>query len=50
MYQIQLREARRVLVRRFPYAIYFVYEEKCIEIFAILHQMQDTKIWQSRVR
>ena len=49
MYALQFREARRVLVRRFPYAIYFIHRNSSIEIFAILHQMQDTSTWQTRM-
>ena len=43
-------EARRVLTRRFPFAVYFVYEHDVVEIFAILHQQRATSLWQSRVR
>lgn len=49
LYATQFREVRRVLVRRFPYAVYFIFESNTIEIFAILHQMQDKTEWQSRV-
>ena len=49
MYAMQFREARRVLVRRFPYAIYFIYENDAVEIFAILHQQRASSLWQSRV-
>ncbi len=49
MYAIQFREARRVLVHRFPYAIYFTHHDDTIEIFAILHQKQETSLWHSRV-
>lgn len=49
MYAKLFLEARRVLVRRFPYAIYFIHQNDGIEIFGILHQMQETSLWQSRV-
>ncbi len=49
IYAMQFLEARRVLLRRFPYAIYFTYQFDTIEIFAILHQKQETSKWQSRV-
>ena len=49
MYAMQFREARRVLVRRFPYAIYFIYENDVVEIVAILHQQRESSLWQSRV-
>jgi plasmid stabilization system protein ParE len=43
-------DARRVLTRRFPFAVYFIYENDVVEIFAILHQRRATSLWQSRVR
>lgn len=49
MYAMQFLEARRVLLRRFPYAVYFTYQTDTIEVFAILHQKQDTSLWQTRV-
>jgi toxin ParE1/3/4 len=49
MYELQFREARRVLVHRFPYAVYFIYENNVVEIFAILHQQRESSLWQSRV-
>ncbi len=48
IYAVQYREVRRVLLRRFPYAVYFVYEAGVLEVFAILHQHQDPSTWQSR--
>jgi plasmid stabilization system protein ParE len=43
-------DARRVLTRRFPFAVYFIYEYDVVEIFAILHQRRATSLWQSRAR
>jgi plasmid stabilization system protein ParE len=43
-------DARRVLMRRFPFAVYFLYEHDVVEIFAILHQRRASALWQSRVR
>jgi plasmid stabilization system protein ParE len=42
--------ARRVLTRRFPFAVYFICEYDVVEIFAILHQRRATSQWQPRVR
>lgn len=44
------QNVRRVLVRRFPYPVYFVLGSGVVEIFAILHQHQNPETWQSRVR
>ncbi len=43
-------DARRVLTRRFPFAVYFLYEHDVVEVFAILHQLRAGMLWQSRVR
>ena len=43
-------DARRVLMRRFPFAVYFLYEDDVVEVFAILHQRRAGSLWQSRVR
>jgi len=50
IYSRQYREARRVLLRRFPYAVYFVYEDKVVEVFAVLHQRREPSRWRSRAR
>jgi len=43
-------DARRVLTRRFPFAVYFLYGGEVVEVFAILHQRRGGSLWQSRVR
>lgn len=40
---------RRVLLQRFPYAVYFLLEKKAVEIIAVLHQHRSPFIWQSRI-
>ena len=35
---VQNENVRRALVNRFPFSVYFEYEEELITIFAILHQ------------
>jgi plasmid stabilization system protein ParE len=37
-YERVVGSARRALVRRFPYAVYFTCDDEAIEVFAILHQ------------
>jgi plasmid stabilization system protein ParE len=49
-YEPVFQEVRRVLLRRFPYAVYFVFERELVEIFAVLHQQRTPSRWQSRVR
>jgi plasmid stabilization system protein ParE len=42
-------EVLRALLRRFPYAVHFVFERELIEVFAVLHQQRAPSRWQSRV-
>lgn len=39
---------RRVLMRRFPYAVYFLLDRNKIEVIAILHQARAAEAWQTR--
>ena len=39
---------RRALMRRFPYAVYFVAENGYVIIFAVLHQKQDRGVLGER--
>jgi plasmid stabilization system protein ParE len=47
-YPIVRGEARRAVIRRFPYAIYFLLEPDAIVTFACLHHSRNPEIWQSR--
>lgn len=37
----------RLLLRRFPYAIYFLWENDTAIVIAVLHQHQDPETWRS---
>ncbi|MBI3013681.1 MAG: type II toxin-antitoxin system RelE/ParE family toxin [Candidatus Tectomicrobia bacterium] len=39
---------RRALVKRFPYAVYFVVEVDVIVVLAVLHASRDPAEWQRR--
>ena len=43
LYLQSYRSSRRVLLRRFPYAMYFVANDTEIRILAILHQVRSDK-------
>ena len=45
-YQAVHREIRRVLLRRFPYAVFFFAEPERVVVLAILHQFEDPAKWQ----
>ena len=48
-YEILYRGVRRVLLRRFPYAMYFVVENAIVEVFAVIHQHQEPSTWKSKI-
>ena len=41
-------DIRRALVRRFPYAVYYVVEPDHVSVFAVIHTRQHPRRWQSR--
>jgi plasmid stabilization system protein ParE len=41
-------DVRRALVRRFPYAVYYVADPDQIAVFAVVHTRQHPRRWQSR--
>ena len=42
-------EARRALLRRFPYAVYFTVDREELVVLAVLHVARDPSEWQRRV-
>jgi plasmid stabilization system protein ParE len=43
------KRARRVLLRRFPYAIYFVVHPQSIDVLACMHTRRHPRRWRRRV-
>lgn len=41
--------ARRALVRRFPYKIFYLFEAERIEIIGVIHAKRDAAYWKQRV-
>lgn len=41
---------RRVLLRRFPYNVYFIWAERQIDVFAVLHQHRAVRAWKRRLK
>ena len=39
---------RRVLLRRFPYAIFYRYREAELLVVAVMHERRDPRRWQTR--
>ena len=48
IFELIYENVRRILMRRFPYVVYFLYSECVLEVFAILHQQRDPILWKSR--
>jgi plasmid stabilization system protein ParE len=44
------REFRRVLTRRFPYAVFYSVQAERAVVFAILHTARDPRLWRQRGR
>lgn len=42
------KKVRRVLIRRFPFGVFFIVSETSISVLAVLHARRDPKAWKSR--
>ena len=49
LYQIVAGEARRAVLRRFPFSVYYREVSDWVEIVAVVHQARDPRIWQERI-
>jgi plasmid stabilization system protein ParE len=43
------KQYRRVLVRRFPYAVFYEYETRTVTIYAVFHASRDPEKWHRRL-
>ena len=48
-YEVLYQGIRRVLLQRFPFSVYFLFDMNAVEIIAVLHQHRTPLIWQSRI-
>lgn len=48
-YPLIYQQARRVLLRRFPYGILYVYEQETISVIACFDGKRNPKSWQDRL-
>ena len=44
------KNVRRVLIRGFPYSVYFLVESDQIYVLTIVHQRRDPELWKQRTR
>ncbi len=42
------KQARRALVRRFPYGVFYVVEPNEVVVLAVLHLARDPELWKER--
>ena len=49
-YQVLYREARRAIVHRFPYGVFYRIEASNIVVFCVSHLHRDPASWKARVR
>ncbi|MGH7137238.1 MAG: type II toxin-antitoxin system RelE/ParE family toxin [Pirellulales bacterium] len=40
---------RRALLRKFPYAVFYTYENDTVTIYAVLHTARDPSLWKLRL-
>ena len=48
MYPLVGREARRALIRRFPFGIYYRTEKDAIVVIAVMHGSRSPRRWKTR--
>lgn len=48
IYPVVYRNVRRLLIRRFPYGIFYFASESLVTILAVFHGHRDPKGWKSR--
>ena len=46
LYQAVHRDLHRVLLKRFPYAVFYTFTERAVIVFAVLHQASDPDRWK----
>lgn len=49
LFSLVYRDLRRVVVSRFPFAIFYEVSAKEIQVVAVFHSRRDPEIWKSRV-
>lgn len=48
-YQVLYRDVRRAVMRRFPYAVFYLVEGEAVVVLAIEHQARDPEHWKERL-
>jgi plasmid stabilization system protein ParE len=48
-YSVIYKQVRRVLIRRFPYGIFYVLDKDLIIVVACFHGKRNPKLWKTRL-
>ena len=48
IYPAIYKDIRRVLTRRFPFAVFYMMADEKIIVLAVLHARRDSRLWQKR--
>ena len=49
IYPVIYKNVRRALTRRFPYAVFFIVEDRRVVIRSVFHVKRSPRIWKGRV-
>lgn len=49
LYQVMHRGVRRAVMRRFPYGVFYLFEEGAVVVLAVEHQARDPEHWKQRL-
>jgi toxin ParE1/3/4 len=48
-YPVVHKNVRRLLIKRFPYGIFYAVEQPVIIVLAVFHERRDPTAWRSRI-
>lgn len=49
-YRVAVDEFRRALVRRFPFEVFYEYDDEKVVVHFVFHTSRDSVIWRKRLR
>lgn len=50
MHAMEFQEARRALLRRFPYSVFYRYVSGRVTVLAVFHNARDSRKWRARLQ
>ncbi len=49
MYAPLYKNLRRILIRRFPYSVFYIIESRKVIVMAVIHAKRHPRIWKNRI-